>query len=396
MYPIGTPDMMALLHTPHSEESSLVTSLVRHLEASHDLRYHLPWVYGSFIEDIPRRIGGNAALDAAVAALMSAHSNLLLHRSTPPTISPDILVKYSRALMILRLGLDDPVKAIQAETLCAVMLLLICQTFLGTSGGNALGHGEGAAQILKVRAYYNPEDDFESELLLSLRGPVLFEALVNPRIQFSPRQWKILVGNQLDEGTPEGRMMRCLAKAPDLMQRGRASLRGFVGLEVLISETRLEYRILKGILGEMEARYNSVNTVQDHGFSLLSSLPVQIHAHYQRMYGLALAICLIFNCICKAIDPNGFDLNIDSERYSKEVLQLAEEAAIYRPLGASYILLCLLAAWCGSSDKKTRKLVEVAYVDYRSDFPGDFMMDGKESTIPMLKNCSRRLNLLDD
>jgi len=109
--------------------------------------------------------------------------------------------------------------------LCAVMLLLICQSFLGTSGGYVSGHGEGAAQILKVRAYYNPRDDFEKELLLSLRGPILFEALVNPRIRLSPEEWKTLVESELDEGTPEGQMMRCLAKAPDIMQRGRASLR---------------------------------------------------------------------------------------------------------------------------------------------------------------------------
>jgi hypothetical protein len=36
-----------------------------------------------------------------------------------------------------------------------------------------MGHVEGAAQILKARRYYDPADDFESKLLLSLRGPVV-------------------------------------------------------------------------------------------------------------------------------------------------------------------------------------------------------------------------------
>jgi hypothetical protein len=379
-----------LFPTPSSQTTLLTQSLVRHLEASHDLRYHLPWVYGGFIEDIPRRI---EALDAAVIALMSAHSNLALHRGTPPVTSSDSLSKYSYALKTLRIYLDDPVKASEAETLCAVMLLLICQSFLGTSGGYVSGHGEGAAQILKVRAYYNARDDFEKELLLSLRGPILFEALINPKIRFNPEEWKTLVESELDEGTPEGQTMRCLAKAPNIMESGKASLLEQVHLSEIIAETRHQYCVLKGILQEMEDRYN---TVRDDGIPRSTTMLTKVHAHYQRIYGLALAICLIFNCIYRALDPACMELDIDAKDLSEKVLCLAEEAAAYRPLGAGYILLCLLTAWCGSKDEETKQLVEAAYVDYRMDFPGDFQADATASARAWLEYSSRRLSLLEE
>ena len=112
-----------LFRSPSSQTTLLTQSLVQHLEASHDLRYHLSWVYGGFIEDIPRRMGSNEALDAAVMALMSAHSSLALHRGTPPVTCSDSLSKYSHALKTLRIYLDDPIKAREAETLEAFRIL---------------------------------------------------------------------------------------------------------------------------------------------------------------------------------------------------------------------------------------------------------------------------------
>jgi hypothetical protein len=76
---------------------------------------------------------------------------------------------------------------------------------------------------LKARGYYDGQDDFECKILLSIRGSVLVEALCNTRVCLTPKEWRILVENELDGTTCEGLMMRFLAKAPDIIQRGRAS-----------------------------------------------------------------------------------------------------------------------------------------------------------------------------
>lgn len=65
----------------------------------------------------------NEALDTAVNALICAHSNFCARSE----VSVETLSSYSRALRSLRYCLDDPDKASTSETLCAVMLLLICQ-----------------------------------------------------------------------------------------------------------------------------------------------------------------------------------------------------------------------------------------------------------------------------
>ena len=50
---------------------------------------------------------------------------------------------------------------------------MIEKSYLGLTNGRFSGHCEGAAQIIKARGNYNPEDAFESKLLLSIRGPVV-------------------------------------------------------------------------------------------------------------------------------------------------------------------------------------------------------------------------------
>jgi hypothetical protein len=102
----------------------LLNALVRTIKPSTDFRYNILWTYGGYFEDIPRRLGTNEALDASVKVLISAHSNMCMHRLR---VDRHTLGLYSDALKTLRVCLDDCVKACTAETLCAVSLLLICQ-----------------------------------------------------------------------------------------------------------------------------------------------------------------------------------------------------------------------------------------------------------------------------
>lgn len=86
-----------------------------------DIRYELS-IYGEFLEDIPRRLGRNAALDSSVAAFTTSFEAIhLRHKST------EVFDKYARALSALRYCLDDPVEAQSPETLCAIWMVVICQ-----------------------------------------------------------------------------------------------------------------------------------------------------------------------------------------------------------------------------------------------------------------------------
>lgn len=77
--------------------------------------------------------------------------------------------------MALRSCLDDPVKATSTETLAAVLVLIICQIYVGSEDLPWSGHVEGSAKILKARGLVAARegDEFESKILFSLRGCVV-------------------------------------------------------------------------------------------------------------------------------------------------------------------------------------------------------------------------------
>jgi hypothetical protein len=154
---------------PSNELTDLTNAFVQTIKRSTDLRYNMWWTFGTFLDEVPRRLGSNEALDRAVDAVTTAHGDFCTRRDT----SVDALTKYSQALRILRVYLDDRVHAQSSDTLCAVMILLICQMFLGPSKQCWSGHAEGAALILKARKNFGPRDAFEQKLFLSMRGTVV-------------------------------------------------------------------------------------------------------------------------------------------------------------------------------------------------------------------------------
>lgn len=379
--------LTSLFRVPSNESTMLAQELMGSL-VTFDLRYNLSWVYGGFIDSIPERIGVSRALDAAVAALLASHTNLITARGKEVVVSIESLTKYSQAVKTLRVTLDDPITACTTETLCAVTLLLICQGFFHTADGHRTSHGEGAAQILKARRHIYTQDTFEHELLLMLRGPVLFEALINPKISFTPREWTTLIENPLKDSGAKHDMMTCLTHAPDLIQRGTIALRDGSNLDGLIAEARSQYQLLTELLNQLHGLYSTVREPPPYQFTVSPSVT---HCQLQRTYGIVLAVCLYFNCISKALEPDNISLELDSISFCEEVIDLADKAAIYRPLGASYILLCAMAAWCSSSDSATRITLEAILMDYG----GDFLPRSQASIEGELRSWFKRLSLSD-
>lgn len=79
---------------------------------------------GAFVSEIPRRLGQNAALDAATDALVAAFTPYRAG-SRRPTLH--ILSKHGKALEALRCCLGKPSTAHAPETLCAIQLMMIYQ-----------------------------------------------------------------------------------------------------------------------------------------------------------------------------------------------------------------------------------------------------------------------------
>lgn len=160
-------------------------------------------------------------------------------------------------------------------------------------------------------------------------------------------------------------MIRCLAQVPVIMERARHSFGHEARVAELRSETRALYETFKLILIESQTQWTAIESTGSNG-SFKESL---LYAHYQRSYGFALAVGIILNCVLSAFDIEDSTLQLESTSFAEEVLVLAEQSAPYRPLGASYMVLCLVSAWAGTNDINLRLSIKRMLEDYQSDFP---------------------------
>ncbi|EIT73349.1 hypothetical protein AO1008_04526 [Aspergillus oryzae 100-8] len=123
--------------------------------------------HGGFYQYIPGRLGRNVALDSAVACLCTVYADLL---ASEGTISKDSWRKYAQSLEALRLCLDDPGRCFQSETICASIVLQLCELLTNADNGrwNQLSHGTKALiQNCDIGRFQQP---FERAMLESQRA----------------------------------------------------------------------------------------------------------------------------------------------------------------------------------------------------------------------------------
>lgn len=256
---------------------------------------------------------------------------------------------------------------------------------IGPSDLKFTGHAEGAAKILKARKNCAPRDAFERLLLLSLRGPVvsilhatasllltmaqLFEGLFNPNINLSPKEWKELVQSDLDAHTPEGEMLTHFSRVPDILDRVKANPDGLAGLLILQAEMKSLYFKTRNICDllrlELDQIENPGEIPHPNPYNLS---PTMLHAHTQRFYGICITICLYMNYILVAMRTNDPELPRDANYLALETLSIAENALQYRPFGAGYVTLALVAGVMAVDKPSLRILLESWAADYWEDF----------------------------
>lgn len=198
----------------------------------------------------------------------------------------------------------------------------------------------------------------------------LLGAIFNAKIQFSPVEWDTIVVNQLDETTAGGIMMRCVARLPDFIQRGRKICLTGVQDAELLHESRENYQIFKNVLEEMRLRMIKYRDFPQVKFDYATLMRIQ--AELERAYVFGLSIAIILNINLRSTDiENVNQLEAESNVFANEILAHEGSAARYRPLGGSYMALALHSAWMGSTDPQIKTNIETVVVDYLRDFPRD-------------------------
>lgn len=130
------------------------------------------------------------------------------------------------------------------------------------------------------------------------------------------------------------------------------------------------------LLGELYDRLLVLRLTLDKARTALEEFekteyePGLLHLTYQRIYGLSMMPVLIYNCMLQALSAISPDLQLEAAALIQETILLAQRSHIYRPLGASYVCLCLVLAFTASTNPQDRQATEDLLRDYAGDFPG--------------------------
>ncbi len=177
------------------------------------------------------------------------------------------------------------------------------------------------------------------------------------------QEWNELVMPGYEGANGDGNMTQCLARVPTLLQLCKELLPRTHFSESTF--TRLKSEVLS-------LRQNSQTIVMELCDRLctinMDSTPIalhdHIHAHYLRIYGMGLATGIILNCILSMLEDDCVRLREESSRHSNEIIQLAESAVKYQPLGSAAMILCLSVAWLGAPDQASKERTKSLLFEY--------------------------------
>ena len=185
---------------------------------------------------------------------------------------------------------------------------------------------------------------------------------MNEKINLTPQEWKILVGSEVGKDSSGENWFQYMACVPELMQRCRAALNSRTVSTAHLEDLTLETSSL------LEGCKTIIKTLRDRleQYKLdfrPAELAVKLHAHYVRSLALALTTGIILDCISSRLEGVGMGKH-ESSRWAREIVQLAEVATRYQPLGSLIMIFCLHTAWVGATDAGTMEKIKTLLADY--------------------------------
>ncbi|KAF2500928.1 hypothetical protein BU16DRAFT_440848, partial [Lophium mytilinum] len=156
-----------------------------------------------------------------------------------------------------------------------------------------------------------------------------------------------------------------LAKIADYIRNPRPNR---FGIDVAYRDIRIDIPRIKQRLAEIE----SLDSPEEVPQNLLSLDYLKMLFRYQVAYGMMIQFATILSYILRAFNPPNAQLNELHETslfFADELVSLARKTAPFRPLGASFIVQALCAAWAATEDSARQAEIEVVLKDYETDLP---------------------------
>ena len=259
------------------------------------------------------------------------------------------------------------------------------------------------AHILNAAAFRNGRDKFEDELVFALTIPVvrnrrenipsyallandwrqILESMINPKVRLNawilkqaetfgpPKPLRTMKPKNADDenfrlSTLE---LSSLARIPDFIRYPELHL-----FEIQLTYEQKRIDILK--MRQRLAKTGELPPAHEIGTFSPQVSPAAMVYLYHTAYALLLALALILNGLLRALDPSDITLAEESITFANEIVVIAEQMSQYRPLGAGYIPICLIAAWAATADLSKQSQMEAIIADYQEDFAGARWMEG--------------------
>ena len=177
----------------------------------------------------------------------------------------------------------------------------------------------------------------------------------------TPAEWNDIIVQDLQGHLPEQKICLTIAEVPSLLRRGRKSKLYGIPDDTLVDELLQRLDELRPMLNKFRTRLND--------FESTPFEPGLTHIYFQRIYGLALMPILVLHVMLQGLYATDDQLDEEIESLVKETIVLADKSHIYRPFGASYIVLCLVLALSASHNPDDRDTALLQLQEYCCDFP---------------------------
>ncbi|KAK8071662.1 hypothetical protein PG996_005010 [Apiospora saccharicola] len=355
---------------PQTELQMLIGAFVYTI-APTTVRANLVQTYGPFLEMVPSRLGTNAALDNSTRAVVCAHQDVC--RGRPAT--EESLAHYSLAIRTLSLCLNSLDTARSTETVCAVIMLIMCER-------QAVGRIRDCLEVAFAG------DDAP---LLAVQW---FQGLWRRELRTDPARFESLVSGLFggdDEEEEEAIFMRRV-QIPRLLARAGEARRSRIGS--LQSS---------GIFSELHALYERFRGhSQNHPAPLTAAVaaPLYLGVPPLSAYGFRLLVACVCSCMLRGLlkgqqpeSPFEDTLSREAEDLADTALLLAMEAAKGRNIGTGHVVINCFLAWVCTGDAAKRARIQSVYDEFMRPFSRAWV-DGK--VVAMWEVLASDLFLLSD
>lgn len=359
----------------------------------------MTWLWGAFVSELPRHMVYHEALSASVMSLLMVHQTICADPHIQLQRSQQILLRrsYIDAITSVRLALEKPSARLEPEILCAVFILSsISPYFEGVETVFKNPHAKGAIEILRMRNFSgnsNNDDSFDTFTLSMLRNATALKAIVDGEEGMTPADWDAFENCYRGTDTVM-RLLRCVVQIGRVFAYARMTEPQSPEELTAFQQATQRHHGLEAIVLELQ---QMVQRTQQRNISISPNgtlSPQRPHAQALRVYTGALTVYAQLLCLLQTICPlSSPNFEPDLILLVSRVLYVAQEAKVYRPLGANWVIIALMATWCATMGTPYQMEVAEVMDGWRADGPNGL---GKErSVIPrsVLYNWWKRVTL---